>query len=151
MLTIARANLVTARDRLAAAQLLTDYAAEMGSPLTRPADEVLDQLRDTPHARIWLAWDASEPVGLLIAFQTLSTFTGEGVLNIHDLAVRSDRRGQGIGTQLLTAVAAEAREAGCCKLTLEVRDDLATAHRLYRRIGFGDPSRRPTRFLEWPL
>ena len=77
------------------------------------------------------------------------------LLNIHDLAVLPSYRGRGVGHALLQAAEEHARREGCCKLTLEVRDDNARARALYRSFGFedfavGDDS-TPTRFLGKPL
>jgi ribosomal protein S18 acetylase RimI-like enzyme len=42
---------------------------------------------------------------------------------------------------LIEAVEARARALGCGKVTLEVREDNVSAHRLYQRLGFGDGGR----------
>ncbi len=92
------------------------------------------------------------PVGAAICFVGFSTFAARPVLNIHDLAVLPELRGAGIGTSLLEAASARARELDCCKLTLEVRKDNEGALALYRRFGFGHfaagASPTPTLFLE---
>ena len=67
-----------------------------------------------------------------------STFTGKPLINIHDLTVTSGCRGRGIGRPLLKAVEAKARELGCGKVTLEVREDNAPARQFYQRFGFRD-------------
>ena len=54
-------------------------------------------------------------------------------LHIADIALLPSRRGQGIGTQLLQALAAAAAPRG---LSLEVADDNLPAQRLYARLGF---------------
>lgn len=74
--------------------------------------------------------------GFANAFEGFSTFAARPLLNIHDLAVRSQFRGQGLATLLLGELEAIAREIGACKLTLEVLTGNATAQRLYRRAGF---------------
>ena len=74
------------------------------------------------------------------------------MLNVHDMAVVDGQRGRGIGRRLLEAVEQEARARGCCKITLEVRDDNDTARHLYDRFGFGQVAsgvvQSPTWFLE---
>jgi len=78
-----------------------------------------------------------------------STFQARPLLNIHDLAVVPDWRGQGIGRALLEAVEVEAIQRGCCKITLEVQDANRQARGLYERYGFADfvVANSPTRFL----
>ncbi|MEO6079806.1 MAG: N-acetyltransferase [Steroidobacteraceae bacterium] len=99
---------------------------------------------------MWLAFAASQAVGVCVAFLGYSTFQARPLLNIHDLAVLPERRGGGIGGALLTAAETQARVEDCCKLTLEVQDDNAPARKLYEGFGFRDVrygNSGPTRFL----
>ncbi len=57
----------------------------------------------------------------------------EATLHIADIALLPGRRGQGLGTALLQALAAVAAPR---KLSLEVADDNFPAQRLYARLGF---------------
>jgi ribosomal protein S18 acetylase RimI-like enzyme len=101
-----------------------------------------------------LALSEGTPVGVAVCFLGFSTFNARPLLNIHDLAVVPERRGQGIGKALLAAAEAEAMRRGCCKLTLEVQDDNRRARGLYERAGFTDfvvGASGPTRFLCKPL
>jgi len=47
-------------------------------------------------------------------------------------------RGRGIGRKLLEAVEKNARQLGCCKVTLEVGQDNQLAKGLYRSVGFAE-------------
>lgn len=120
--------------------LLNMYAQDpMGghAPLAESVKQTLmAKLADFPTAMSWLAWVGTEPVGLVNAFRGFSTFRGQPLLNIHDIAVHPAYRGQGIARQLLAAVEAEARDIGCCKLTLEVLSGNQAAQQLYRHVGF---------------
>ena len=71
-----------------------------------------------------------------MCFQGFSTFAARPLINIHDLAVLPDLRGQGIGRQLLEAVECKARALGCCKLTLETQENNHRARRIYQAAGF---------------
>ncbi len=82
--------------------------------------------------------DDSTPVGLVNCIEGFSTFACKPLVNVHDVAVLSDYRGQRIGERLLELVEASARERGACKLTLEVLSGNAGAVKLYQRVGFGD-------------
>lgn len=136
--------------------LLDEYARsdEGGaSPLSADALARLPgALATMPHYAGWLAFDGPEPVGLVNAFEGLSTFKARPLLNIHDIAVTAARRGQGIGRQLLDRVEAHARERGCCKLTLEVLEGNHRAIGLYRGMGFAayelDPAMGRAQFFE---
>ena len=52
------------------------------------------------------------------------------------IAVATSRWGQGIGTDLLAALLAEARRRGCTEVFLEVKADNTRAQRLYHWWGF---------------
>jgi len=87
-------------------------------------------------ARVFLAIDGDQPLGMALCFLGFSSFRAKPLLNIHDIAVSPAARGQGIGRKLLAAVEAEARALGCCKVTLEVRSDNVRAMGLYQSVGF---------------
>ena len=87
-------------------------------------------------ARVYLAFEENEPVGLALCFVGFSSFRAKPLVNIHDIAVSPQARGRGIGRQLLNAVEQDARTLGCCKVTLEVRSDNVRAQSAYRRVGF---------------
>ena len=85
---------------------------------------------------MFLAFNEEQPIGVAICLLGFSSFRGKPLINIHDIAVSPDARGQGVGRKLLAAVEAEARALGCCKVTLEVRSDNEPAKALYRQVGF---------------
>lgn len=99
-----------------------------------------EDLRNFPTTICFLAFIGQDPVGLVNGFYGYSTFKGKKLINVHDLAVLPGQRGQGVGEALLIAVEEKARQTGCCKVTLEVRED-NRARALYERFGFtyGDP------------
>jgi GNAT superfamily N-acetyltransferase len=120
--------------------LLDAYAADplgQGRPLS-PAvlDRALADLARFAGARIFLAGSGNEPTGFATCFLGYSTFRAAPLLNIHDIAVLGEYRGLGIARALLHTIAESAREEGCCKLTLEVRDNNGPARNLYRTEGF---------------
>jgi ribosomal protein S18 acetylase RimI-like enzyme len=152
---IRRADLAHAADRDALIALLDGYARDPmggGTPLAQAVIQNLpDRLAAQSGARIWLAFAADgTPAGLAICFAGFSTFAAQPLLNLHDLAVAPAHRGRGVGRRLLAAVERDARATGCCKVTLEVRDDNASARRLYQSLGYGDGT-APHRFWSKPL
>ncbi len=66
----------------------------------------------------------------------LFTRAREGEWRVAALAVASRARGRGVGTALLEALTAAAREAGARTLLLEVVDTNERALSLYERLGF---------------
>lgn len=135
--------------------LINDYASEPhggGHQLDEMiASQIVPGMKATPGAFTMLAWDGEVPVGVAVCFQGFSTFAAKPLVNIHDLSVLNTRRGQGIGTQLLNAVELHAKDLGCCKVTLEVRQENPQAEKLYLRVGYGDPDGFRTRFLDKKL
>jgi ribosomal protein S18 acetylase RimI-like enzyme len=122
--------------------VLDAYAAEPnggGVPLSSEVRErLIPALREQPAALVLLAFVEGAPVGIASCFFGFSTFYARPLLNVHDLAVLPAHRGRGVGRALLTAVEARAIARGCCKLTLEVREDNHRARALYHARGFRD-------------
>lgn len=120
--------------------LLDDYARDPmggGTGLSNSVRQALiPALIAQPNALSILAFDTETPVGLINCFQTLSTFQAKPLLNIHDVAVAADYRGQGIGTMMLNKVEQVAHQRGYCKLTLEVLEGNQIAKNAYRSFGF---------------
>jgi len=137
----------------AVVELLDMYARDefgSGQPLAAEARNALVPGLVRHGARVYLASRGEQPLGLAICFAGFSTFRARPLLNIHDLAVRPEARGLGIGRLLLARIEADARELGYCRVTLEVRADNARAQGLYRRMGFR-PSEPETWFWTRPL
>jgi [ribosomal protein S18]-alanine N-acetyltransferase len=65
-----------------------------------------------------------------------------GELHINTIAVDFPYRQQGLGTQLMRWVMAEAARRGAARATLEVRASNEAARRLYERLGFEVAARR---------
>lgn len=64
-------------------------------------------------------------------------------LMIYDLAVDPERARQGVGRSLIEAAAAEARRAGCERMTLEVSAANAGGKAFYDAVGLRVVGRRP--------
>jgi ribosomal protein S18 acetylase RimI-like enzyme len=139
--------------------VLDSYAgAPVGGGACLPADvreRLIPALREHQAALVLLALHQRRPVGAVTCFYGFSTFHARPLLNVHDLAVLPDFQGRGIGRALLAAAEERARARGCCKLTLEVREDNHRARKLYAQRGFRDfelaGKSYPTLFLAKPL
>jgi ribosomal protein S18 acetylase RimI-like enzyme len=141
-ITVFEADLNDVRHQTAILHLLNAYARDpMGAGHDLPTavlDRLIAGLQQHPTAVIFLAFDGTVAVGVAVCFVGFSTFAARPLMNIHDLAVIADHRGQGIGRLLLEQVEVKGRQLGCCKLTLEVREDNHRAQRLYQKCGFDD-------------
>ena len=152
------ADLDSPADAAAVIAVLDSYASDPRGGSQPLAAEVkarlIPGLKAHPTTRVLLAFESGQAIGLCVAFTGFSTFRARPLLNIHDLAVVPGRRGGGVGRALLGAAEALARDAGCCKLTLEVQDDNLPARTLYERFGFRDVvygDSGPTRFMSKSL
>jgi ribosomal protein S18 acetylase RimI-like enzyme len=138
---IIEADLYRPQHQRAVADLTNAYAMDpMGAgkalaPAVR--EDLLAGLREHPTTLIFLAYDGDRPVGIATCFRGFSTFMARPLINIHDLAVLPEYRGQAVGRRLLEGVEAKARQLGCCKVTLEVQENNHRARSVYAAAGFG--------------
>lgn len=72
--------------------------------------------------------------GVVVGYAAGVLLADEG--HIVDLAVAEERRREGIGTALVSALTDGLRELGATGVTLEVRRTNAAAQALYRHLGF---------------
>jgi len=124
----------------AVADLINVYIAdEMGGGKPLSAEEtnrLIEGLEKHPKSVVILAETDSVFTGLLVSFENFSTFTVRPMINIHDVIVRKEYRGQGIGRKLMDTLTEEASKRQCSRITLEVRNDNDTAQKLYRSLGY---------------
>ena len=120
--------------------LLDMYAQDPmggGAPLAEDVKSRLCRdLANFPGAYSAIAWQEHRPVGLINAFVGYSTFKARPLMNVHDIAVVPEVRGQGVGQALLGALEQHARAIGCCKMTLEVLSGNTRGLRSYEQFGF---------------
>lgn len=89
--------------------------------------------------------EAEAPLGLALYFPHFSTLRGQPGVYVQDLWCAPAMRGQGLGSDLLAAVAdAAARDWGAAYMALSVHGHNADAGRFYARLGFEPaPDDRP--------
>jgi GNAT superfamily N-acetyltransferase len=138
---------LTRRDHQAAVvALIAAYAMDPmgnGGPLPQDVlDQLIPGLARHPTTVILLAYVDGRPAGIATCFVGFSTFYARPLINIHDLAILPEFRGQGVGRQLLEGVAGKARALGCCKVTLEVHEGNARAKQMYEAAGFAEGTAR---------
>lgn len=147
MVEIVEADLQRPEHQAATLGLLDEYARDpMGKGAPLPADvrkQLIPGLREHPTTIVFLAFTDGVATGLAVCFRGFSTFAAKPLINIHDLAVLSTHRGQGIGRLLLESIAEKGRKMGCCKITLEVQENNQRARRLYELAGFAQATYQP--------
>ena len=155
-LRICRADYLDPLHAQALVFLLDAYsrdAAGGGQPLADFAKQhLVAELAARPQAFSVLAFDGTQPVGLVNCIEGFSTFACRPLVNVHDVVVLASHRGRRVGEQMLTLVDQLARERGACKLTLEVLEGNRSAITLYDRVGFAgfqlDPAMGQAQFLQ---
>lgn len=137
---IVQADYKNAAHAAAIVALLDEYASGPsggGEPLTAAVkSDLIPLLQRSPCALTLLAFAGDTPIGLLNAFETVSTFRAKPLLNIHDIAVTQSWRRRGVARALILELEKIARVRGCCKLTLEVLENNLSAQALYRELRF---------------
>ncbi|MFK7965760.1 MAG: GNAT family N-acetyltransferase [Burkholderiaceae bacterium] len=155
-LSINRLSLGDPEDRAALCQLLNEFAASDNGGGEAMSQDVLaqlpDQLAACPTYIGLLAKDGHEPLGLLNAFWSVSSFKARPLINIHDVTVTANAQSRGIGRQMMNELERIGRQMQCCKITLEVLDGNTRASALYERLGFEfyqlDPSYGRARLMQ---
>jgi len=121
-------------------ELLSDYMEDkMGNGKPMPVDlgpKIIEGLNQHAAYIGFFVCIEKEFVALANCNLNYSTWQAKPLINIHDFIVSASYRNQGIGTFLLNEIEIYAKENGCCKLNLEVRQDNPKAQNLYKKVGF---------------
>jgi GNAT superfamily N-acetyltransferase len=140
MITIQPADLNKPAHASAVVHLLNAYAQDPmggGEPLSDFTQaNLVSEMAKRPTIHVVLAFVDGNPAGLINCIEGFSTFACKPLLNIHDVVVLADYRGQGISSQLLQKAEEIAKSLGCCKLTLEVLEGNQPAQAAYIANGF---------------
>lgn len=121
-------------------ELLDLYARDPmggGEPLTNYAkDNLVTKLTHHHGAFSVLHYQDNIACGFINCFLGFSTFKCKPLINIHDVYVKEEFRGQGKCKKMLQTVEQKAKNLGCCKITLEVLEGNTTAKASYTSFGF---------------
>jgi len=101
---------------------------------------LIKSLKEHATAEVLLMKKNNIYVGMTTVFTNYSTFNIKPYLYIHDVVVLETLRGQGLGKLMIQHLTEVAKERGCCKLSLEVREDNPAAQKVYRELGFKECS-----------
>ena len=121
-------------------RLLDAYAKDlMGGGHSLPEytkANLIGELSQRENCVVILTYVDEEAAALAICFEGFSTFACRPILNIHDVMVEANFRGQGLSVELLKKAESVAVARGCCKMTLEVLSGNHRASKIYRQFGF---------------
>ena len=103
-------------------------------------DETIEALPEALAKRAFMhsfiVYEDETPMAFSNCIESFSTFSGKGVMNIHDFAVRPECRGKNVSQFLINGIQEYAKQIGCTKLTLEVLEGNKSAIRAYEKAGF---------------
>ncbi len=139
---IIRADYRNPQHRQHITELLDSYARDpMGGGEALASDikeRLVDNLIAFGKAFSVLAYAGDLPVGLTNCMVGFSSFAARELVNIHDIYVDQNYRGQGVSHKMMVKTEQIAREMGCCKMTLEVLSNNHSAKASYKKFGFSD-------------
>jgi GNAT superfamily N-acetyltransferase len=130
-------RIATAADLAVLQELYADMDGE--SPLrAETIAELFDMIALVPNYFIFLACQEGEPVGTfsLLYVPTMMHRGYHKYAILDAVTVRSDRRGKGIGADMMRTAIRLCAEAGCYKVALSSNLRRDRAHEFYRSLGF---------------
>ena len=130
--------LATVQDAETVTQLQIDFGDEFDDP-SPPFDVLLPRFRRLlahPAAFVLLAGEREDPLGYAVVTLRPTVYTDGPLAVLDELYVRPRRRGEGIGTVLLTRAIEEVRARGGGEMHINVDEVDTDARRFYERHGF---------------
>lgn len=85
---------------------------------------------------VWLAYDEAGVAGVCVICYAVSTSMGSLVAKLDDVSVKADRRGHGVGTELLEQLKAQLRKESVTRIDVGVHLENPAARRFYEKLGF---------------
>lgn len=85
---------------------------------------------------VWMAYDEAGAVGICVVCYAVSTSMGSLVAKLDDVSVKADRRGQGIGSELLQQLKVQLKKEAVARIDVGVHLENPEARRFYEKLGF---------------
>lgn len=114
---------------------LAIFEKEPDAVKTTEEDLLRDGFGPKPYFESMVAEAGGQIHAFALYFYCWSTWTGRPSLFLEDLYVREEKRGHGLGTQLLKALAKKAVEKNCARFEWEVLDWNQPAREFYHQLG----------------
>lgn len=126
------------QDAAAVAKMAQRLAASEGEGKTEFNEEAIrrDVLSPNPHCAIWVAEAGGQPVAFLMAYPGYDMLSASTGWHLGDLWVEPGFRRQGIATQLVLALAAQAKAHGSQWISLTRLKRNHEAKDFYTKLGF---------------
>lgn len=85
---------------------------------------------------VWMAYDDQGVAGICVVCYAISTSMGSVVAKLDDVSVKADRRGAGVGTELLNQLKEQLRREAVTRIDVAVHLENPQARRFYEKAGF---------------
>ena len=100
-------------------------------------NDALDLFLERPELGfVWMAYDEQGVAGICVVCYAISTSMGAVVAKLDDVSVKADRRGAGIGTELLNQLKDQLRREAVTRIDVAVHLENPEAKRFYEKAGF---------------
>lgn len=100
-------------------------------------NDALDLFLERPELGfVWMAFDENGVAGVCVICYAISTSMGSVVAKLDDVSVKADRRGQGVGSEMLEQLKDHLRKESITRIDVAVHLENPEARRFYEKLGF---------------
>lgn len=100
-------------------------------------NDALDLFLERPELGfIWMAYDENGVAGICVVCYAISTSMGAVVAKLDDVSVKEDRRGHGVGSEMLNLLKEQLRKESVTRIDVAVHLENPQARRFYEKLGF---------------
>ena len=85
---------------------------------------------------VWMAYDEKGVAGICVVCYAISTSMGSVVAKLDDVSVKPDRRGKGIGSEMLNLLKDQLRKEAVTRIDVAVHMENPEARSFYEKTGF---------------
>ena len=112
-------------------------SAAYGDQGLKGLNDALDLFLEHPELGfVWMAIDENGAAAVCVVCYAISTSMGSVVAKLDDVSVKEDRRGKGVGTELMERLKDQLRREGVTRIDVAVHLENPDARRFYEKSGF---------------